>query len=218
MLRSERSQGLLAEAKKYIPGGINTSIRALDRPLVFAKAQGSKIYDVDGNEYVDYHAAFGPPILGHCNPKVNEKVFETLRRIDIIGVGTTELETQVAKKIVENFPAAEMVHFCNSGSEATYHAVTGRRKVIKFQGCYHGWHDYLCMNIITPAEKVGGYDPASAGMLREAIENTVVLTFNDLEGVERTVREKGKISWPSSWNPSPTISAACYLRRISCKV
>lgn len=198
MLKNDRSQALFAEAKKYIPGGINTSIRTLARPIVFARAQGSKIYDVDGNEYIDYHAAFGPPLLGHCNPKVNERVFETLRKIDLIGVGTTELEAQVAKKIVEYFPSAEMVHFCNSGSEATYNAVrlsravTGRRKMIKFQGCYHGWHDYLCMNIITPAEKMGGYDPGSAGMLKEAIENTIVLTFNDLEGVERTVREEGE--------------------------
>jgi glutamate-1-semialdehyde 2,1-aminomutase len=164
--------------------------------MAFAKAQGSKIYDVDGQEYIDYHAAFGPPILGHCNPRVNERVCETLKRIDLIGAGTTDLEAQVAQKIVEHVPSAEMVHLCNSGSEATYHAirlsraVTGRRKVIKFQGCYHGWHDYLCMNIISPADKIGQKDPASEGMLKEAIDNTIVLTFNSLEEVEKTVEEE----------------------------
>lgn len=183
-------------AAEYIPGGVNTSLRSMEEPLVFAKAAGSRLFDVDGREYIDYHAAFGPLILGHCNPKVNQKVFETLERIDLIGVGTTELEAQLAAKIVEHVPSAEMVLFCNSGSEATYHAVrmsravTGRTKVIKFQGCYHGWHDYLLMNVISKADRIGRHDPLSAGMLREAIENTTVLTFNSLREVEEVVRRE----------------------------
>ena len=201
MASNKRSREVLEWAKRYTPGGINTSIRGLARPMAFAKAEGSKIWDVDGNEYIDYHAAFGPPILGHCNPKVNQRVFETLKRIDIIGAGTTELEAQAAQKIVEHIPSAEMAQMCNTGSEATYHAVrlsravTGRPKVIKFQGCYHGWHDYLCMNIISPADKVGKKDPASAGMLKEAIDNTIVLTFNSLEEVKKAVQEeRGQIA------------------------
>jgi len=107
----------------------------------------------------------------------------------------------LAQRIVEHVPSAEMVHLCNSGSEATFHAmrlaraVTGRRKLIKFQGCYHGWHDYLCMNIISPVERLGKKDPGSAGMLQEAVDNTLVLTFNSLEEVERAVEEsKGEIA------------------------
>lgn len=201
MQERERSREVLEWAKQYIPGGVNTSIRGLARPMAFCRAQGSKIYDVDGHEYVDYHAAFGPLILGHCNPQVNKRVYETLDEMDLFGVGTTELEAELAQRIVELVPSAEMVHLCNSGSEATFHAVrlaravTGRRKVIKFQGCYHGWHDYLCMNIISPPDRVGKKDPASAGMLQEAIDNTLVLTFNSLEEVERATEEnRGQIA------------------------
>ncbi len=195
MPEGKRSREVLDWASQYTPGGINTSIRALVRPMAFCEASGSKIYDVDGHEYIDYHAAFGPLILGHCNPQVNRRVQATLEHMDLFGAGTTELEAELAQKIVEHIPSAEMVHLCNSGSEATFHAVrlaravTGRRKLIKFQGCYHGWHDYLCMNIISPADRVGGKDPASAGMLQEAIDNTLVLTFNSLDEVKAAVDE-----------------------------
>lgn len=201
MLQLQRSREILDWAKRYTPGGVNTSIRSLARPMAFARASGSKIYDVDGNEYVDYHAAFGPPLLGHCHPEVNKRVCEALEQLDLIGAGTTELEAMLAEKIVQHVPSAELVHLCNSGSEATYHAirlsraVTGRTKVIKFQGCYHGWHDYLCMNIISPADKIGKKDPASAGMLQETVDKTIVLTFNSLEEVEKAVEaNKGQIA------------------------
>jgi glutamate-1-semialdehyde 2,1-aminomutase len=194
VMRYERSLRLFEEACKYIPGGVNTSIRILNPPIVFTKAKGSRIYDADGNEYIDYHAAFGPPILGHNNPEVNRRVMEIMSEIDLIGVGTAEIEIKAAELIVKNVPSIEKVLFCNSGSEATYHAVrlaravTGRKKLIKFQGCYHGWHDYLLMNVISPPDKIGKKDPLSAGMLPEAVENTLIVEFNDLEGVERVVK------------------------------
>jgi len=204
MSKTEKSVELFEEARRYIPGGINTSIRSLPTPLVFGRAQGPRIWDVDGNEYIDYHAAFGPPILGHCHPKVEQRVFETLRQIDLIGTGTTELEIQLAKKICEQVPSAEKVHFCNSGSEATYHAirlaraVTGRPKIVKFQGCYHGFHDSVAMNVISTPEKIGTQaqgpyprDPLSAGSVKEVVENTIVLTFNDIHEVANTVRHHG---------------------------
>jgi glutamate-1-semialdehyde 2,1-aminomutase len=207
MWSTQRSSQLFEEARRYIPGGVNTSIRVLPRNLVFARAQGSKIYDADGNEYVDYHAAFGPPILGHCHPAVNRRMFETLQQIDLIGTGTTELETQLAKKICEHVPCAEKVLFCNSGSEATYHAirlsraVTGRRKIIKFQGCYHGFHDAVAMNVISSPQIVGKgrgpypHDLLSAGSVKEAVEDTIVLTFNNIHEVADTVRKhKGEIA------------------------
>jgi len=165
--------------------------------LVFNKASGSKIYDVDGNEYVDYQLAYGAIFLGHCHPKVNKKVFETLEQIDLVGAGTTELESKVAEKIVQHVPSAEMVLFANTGSEATYHAcrlaraVTGRKKIGKFQGGYHGWHDYLLMNIISPKEKLGRRDLPSAGTLEEAAEQTVILDYNDIESVEATIKQLG---------------------------
>jgi glutamate-1-semialdehyde 2,1-aminomutase len=207
MRSTQRSTQLFEEACRYIPGGVNTSIRVLPTNLVFTRARGSKIYDADGNEYIDYHAAFGPPILGHCHPAVNRRVFETLDQIDLIGTGTTELETQLAKKICEYVPCAEKVLFCNSGSEATYHAirlsraVTGRRKIIKFQGCYHGFHDAVAMNVISSPQIVGKgrgpypHDLLSAGSVKEAVEDTIVLTFNNIHEVADTVRKhKGEIA------------------------
>jgi len=195
LIESERRFQL---AKEVIPGGVNTSIRAVGKPLVFTKAYGSRIVDADENEYIDYHAAFGPPILGHCHPKVNQRVFEALGTIDLVGAGTTDREIELSRKLVEYVPSADMVQMCNSGSEATFHAirlsraVTGRQKIIKFQGCYHGWHDAVLMNIISPPERVGRKDPLSKGMAQEAIENTIVLPFNDLEAVRQTVAQKGE--------------------------
>ncbi|MEM2041664.1 MAG: aspartate aminotransferase family protein [Nitrososphaerota archaeon] len=200
-MKNTRSLELFEKACRLIPGGVNTSIRILDPPIVFTKARGSRIYDADGNEYIDYHAAFGPPILGHNNPEVNRRVMEIMSEVDLIGVGTAEIEIRAAELIVKHVPSIEKVLFCNSGSEATYHAVrlaravTGRKKLIKFQGCYHGWHDYLLMNVISAPDKIGKKDPLSAGMLPEAVENTIVLDFNDLDGVERTVKmHRGEIA------------------------
>lgn len=188
-------------AKRSIPGGVNTSLRLTGLPLAFTRAKGSKIWDADGNEYIDYHAAFGPIILGHCHSKVDARVRETLENIDLIGIGTTEQEAELADKICRHVPSAEKVLFCNSGSEATYsavrlaRAVTGRSELIKFQGCYHGWHDYLLMNVSSEASKIGRKDPLSAGMLKEAVDHTHVLAFNRLDEVEQKVRErKGKIA------------------------
>ncbi len=185
------SETLLREALQYIPGGVNSSTRALNPPMVWRRAQGSKLYDVEDKEYLDYHAAFGPILLGHSHPIVNRAVVRALDSVDLPGVGITEGEVRLAQKVSLNIPSADKVLLCNSGSEATYNAVrlaraaTGRKKLIKFQGCYHGWHDYLCMNIISPANKLGQYDPASAGMLEESMRHTIVLDFNRLDQVEK---------------------------------
>ncbi len=180
------------DAVRYAPGGVHTSIRNVPPHPLFVRAEGAKIIDHEGTEYIDYHAAFGPMVLGHNFPLVNQRVIETLGRTDLYGVGTTDLEIRLAQKIVEHVPSAEKVLFCNAGSEATHHAirlaraVTGRRKIIKFQGCYHGWHDYVLRNALSTPEKIGQRDPGSAGMLDEAIDNTLVCTFNDLDDVEQT--------------------------------
>jgi glutamate-1-semialdehyde 2,1-aminomutase len=190
-----RSQDLYRRACQVIPGGVNSSIRNIEPRIAFASAKGATITDVDGNEYIDYHAGFGPPLLGYAAPAVKQRLIETLNIVDMVGVGNTPLEAELAEKIVHHVPSAEKVLFCTSGSEATFHAVrvsravTGRKKIIKFQGCYHGWHDYLSRNILSAPDRIGKRDPASAGMLDEAVDNTLVATFNDLDKVRRLVAE-----------------------------
>ncbi len=200
-LTFEKSAYLYETAKKFTPGGVHTSIRNLVPHLVFTKAEGAYIFDSDGNKFLDYQAAFGPFILGHCHPYVTKKVIEAIQQTDLYGNGTTDLEIQLAEKICHHMPSAEMVLFCNSGSEATYHAirltraVTGRRKLIKFQGCYHGWHDYVARNMLSAPHMIGKRDPGSAGMMDEAIDNTLICTFNDLEDVEATFKaNKGEVA------------------------
>ncbi|MBI2755640.1 MAG: aspartate aminotransferase family protein [Chloroflexi bacterium] len=194
---SASSEAIFDLAARYIPGGVNSNTRTYPRPLAFARAQGAYIYEADGTSYLDYHAAFGPPVLGHCNPEVNSAVAEVMDTLDLVGIGTTELEARAAAKIVQHVPSAEQVLFCNSGSEATYSAVrlargvTGRRKLVKFQGCYHGWHDSVLMNVISPREKIGTRDVGSIGLLDQAIEDTYVLRFNDVEALEALFAEKG---------------------------
>ncbi|GIP39927.1 glutamate-1-semialdehyde-2,1-aminomutase [Paenibacillus sp. J31TS4] len=195
------SKGLYEKAKEFTPGGVHTSIRNVEPHLIFTKAEGAYIYDADGNRYIDYQAAFGPFVLGHRHPYVTKKVVEALERTDLYGVGTTDLEIELAEKICKHMPSAEQVLFCNSGSEATYHAirlcraVTGRKKLIKFQGCYHGWHDYVARNMLSAPDMIGKRDPGSAGMMDEAIDNTLICTFNDLDDVQRTLEEnKGEVA------------------------
>ncbi|GCE29668.1 glutamate-1-semialdehyde 2,1-aminomutase [Dictyobacter alpinus] len=194
---ASRSQEIIEQAQRFIPGGVSSANRLVEPNLVFTRAQGAYIFDAEGKRYIDYHAAFGPPLLGHCQPEVQQRVVEAMSHTDVIGVGSSDLEAQLAEKICEHVPSAEKVLFCNSGSEATYaalrlaRAITGRQKIIKFQGCYHGWHDAILMNVITPAEKIGQRDPLSAGMLPQAIENTLVLPFNDLNAVQQVLQEQG---------------------------
>jgi glutamate-1-semialdehyde 2,1-aminomutase len=195
------SERLYARACEVLPGGVNSSIRNVLPHLVIKKTAGATLVDADGNEYIDYQAAFGPPLLGHNHPEVNRRVAEALENCLLPGVGTTELEIETARKIRQHIPSAEKVLLCNTGSEATFHAIrvsracTGRKKIIKFQGCYHGMHDYVLRNVISPADKVGGLDAGSAGMLPEALENTLVCTFNDLEDVEGTLsKNRGEVA------------------------
>jgi glutamate-1-semialdehyde 2,1-aminomutase len=195
------SEDLVRRAEMVTPGGVHTSLRNLGFPLAIVRAEGGRFWDAEGREYFDFHGAFGPILLGHRHPEVEARVREALDRVDLMGTGITELEVEAAELIVKHVPSAEKVLFCNSGSEATFHAirlaraVTGRPGLIKFQGCYHGHHDAVAMNVITPAERMGKKDPLSAGMMAEAIAETHVCRFNDIGDVERTVREnQGKIA------------------------
>src|SRR4051812_24891307 len=185
MPKAQQNAELAARAERVIPGGVNSSNRRLAWPLAVVEASGAYFTDADGTRYLDYHAAFGPLILGHNHPQVNAAARAAMERIDLIGAGVTELEIELAETIAQHVPSAERVLLTNSGSEATYaalrlaRAVTGRSSIIKFQGTYHGWHDAVLMNVISAPEKVGKSDPLSLGMLPEVVEHTIVLPFND---------------------------------------
>ncbi len=163
--------------------------------LVVAATSGATFADADGNVYTDYHAAFGPPLLGHNDPDVDAAVAAAARTVGLMGVGVTPVEIELAERICELVPSAERVLLTATGSEATFHALrvaraaTGRRHVVKFQGCYHGWHDAVAMNVISLPENVGRKDPLSQGILPEVLEGTIVCRFNDADEVERALSE-----------------------------
>ena len=185
-------------AQRVIPGGVNSGQRRIEglEDLVVESTNGATFTDVHGRTYTDYHAAFGPPVLGHNDEDVDRAVVETARHVDLMGVGVTPVEIQLAERLVELVPSVEKVLLTMTGSEATFHALrlaraaTGRRYVIKFQGCYHGWHDAVAMNVISPPEKVGQKDPLSSGILPEVLEATIVLPFNDAGAVERELESR----------------------------
>jgi glutamate-1-semialdehyde 2,1-aminomutase len=186
---------LAARAAAVIPGGVNSGQRRVPglEELVIAATSGATFTDGDGNVYTDYHAAFGPPLLGHNDPDVDAAVAATARSVGLMGVGVTEVEVELAERICELVPSAERVLLTETGSEATFHALrvaraaTGRRHVIKFQGCYHGWHDSVAMNVISLPENVGRKDPLSKGVLPEVVDATIVCRFNDADDVERAL-------------------------------
>ena len=188
---------LAARAARVIPGGVNSGQRRVPglEELVIAATSGATFTDGDGNTYTDYHAAFGPPLLGHNDPDVDAAVAATARTVGLMGVGVTAVEIELAERICELVPSAERALLTETGSEATFHALrvaraaTGRRHVIKFQGCYHGWHDSVAMNVISLPENVGKKDPLSKGVLPEVIDATIVCRFNDADEVERALRE-----------------------------
>jgi glutamate-1-semialdehyde 2,1-aminomutase len=178
-----------------MPGGVNSGQRQTPglEDLVIASTRGATFTDQHGRTYTDYHSAFGPPLLGHNDPEVDAAMAEASRRVDLMGVGVTEIEIELAEKLCHHIPSVQRVLLTNSGSEATFHALrlaraaTGRRYIIKFQGCYHGWHDSVAMNVISRAERIGQKDPLSQGSLPEVIEATIVCPFNDAEAVRREI-------------------------------
>jgi glutamate-1-semialdehyde 2,1-aminomutase len=185
---------LVERAQRVIPGGVNSGNRTLPWPMAFVRAEGATLTDADGKEYIDHHAAFGPLILGHNHRRVNAAVAEALGRLDLIGTGVTDLEVELAELFAKHVPCAERVLLTNSGSEATYaalrlaRAVTGRSKIVKFQGTYHGWHDSVLMNVISPPEKIGAPDPLSLGMDPDVVAKTIVLPFNDIEAAAEALQ------------------------------
>lgn len=193
----DANAALAQRAARVIPGGVSSGNRRLPWPLVVNSAAGAYFTDANGRQYLDYHAAFGPIILGHNHPRVNAAVRAVTERLDLIGAGVSALEVELAETISRHVPSAERVLLTNSGSEATFaalrlaRAVTGRNTIIKFQGTYHGWHDAVALNVISPPDKIGQKDPLSLGMLPETIAQTMVLPFNDVEGLHAAVDATG---------------------------
>ena len=189
-----KSEELFNEAKKYLPGGVDSPVRAFKPYPFFAeKASGSHIQDVDGKDYIDYCLAYGPLILGHSNPRIVEAVKKQVELGTTYGV-PTQKEIELAKLVTRRVPCADMVRFVNSGTEATMsairlaRAVTGRKKIVKFEGSYHGAHDYVLVKSGSGAMGL----PDSPGVPEETTKNTILIPFNDVEAVEDLIINQGE--------------------------
>ena len=189
---------LFEKAKQIIPGGVNSPVRACQSvgsiPLFIKSGKGSKIYDIDGNEYIDYVGSWGPLILGHAHSEVIEAVTQVLVNGNSFGA-PTELEIQLAQLIIDAVPSIEMVRMVNSGTEATMSAIrlargfTGRDYVIKFDGCYHGHSDALLVKAGSGVVTLG--IPGSPGVPSDFAKYTLSLPYNDLEQVKDTLTRMG---------------------------
>jgi glutamate-1-semialdehyde 2,1-aminomutase len=190
-----RSHALFKEAQQLMPGGVNSPVRAFrgvgGNPVYIDRATGPYLYDVDGNRYLDYVQSWGPMILGHGYPSVLEAVTKASMRGFSFGA-PTEAESILAKLVIESVPSIEMVRFVNSGTEATMSALrlarafTGRSKIIKFSGCYHGHADMLLVQAGSGVATMGL--PDSPGVPAEATSNTLIATYNDSEAVAELFR------------------------------
>ena len=191
MIMRTNSERLFAEALKYIPGGVNSPVRAFravgGQPFFVNKAEGARVWDVDGNEYLDYVGTWGPAILGHAHPKIIKAVRAAARHGTSFGI-PNPFEVTLAKMICTWLPSVQKVRMCNSGTEATMSAIrlargfTKRDKIIKFDGCYHGHADSLLVKAGSGALTFG--NPDSAGVPAAFTQHTVVLPFNDREAVK----------------------------------
>jgi glutamate-1-semialdehyde 2,1-aminomutase len=185
------SERLFRDAQRYIPGGVNSPVRAFravgGTPLFIQRAQGAHVWDVDDNEYIDYVASWGPLILGHAHPRVIKALQQAVERGTSYGAPTA-LETELAALIVEAIPSVELVRMVNSGTEAVMSAIrlsrgyTNRDKVIKFEGCYHGHADGLLVRAGSGATTFG--QPDSLGVPADYARNTLLAPFNNLEAVK----------------------------------
>jgi glutamate-1-semialdehyde 2,1-aminomutase len=198
-VNTKTSEYLFKEAQRYIPGGVNSPVRAYKavggNPIFIEKAKGSNIYDVDGNEYIDYVGSWGPMILGHANSQVISALKKAMENGTSFGA-PTGLEVELARMIVEAVPSIELVRMVSSGTEAAMSAIrlargyTNRNKVIKFEGCYHGHVDSLLVKAGSGATTLGV--PDSSGVPADFAKNTLTLPFNNIGAVKRAVEEDGE--------------------------
>lgn len=209
MMKSRtRSEKLLEHNRQFIPGGVVSVNRATDPTITFSRGEGAKMWDLDGNQYLDYHAAFGPHFLGHNDPYVTKAVVRTLEDgSSLFGAGTTIMEGVLAELVCQHVPSAKSVQLLNSGSEATYQAIrlarafTGRDHMIRIQGGYNGWHNDVACNLMTPLNELGRrvspgeypFWPISAGIPTEHQKLVHSVNFNDLDSV-RYVCERNSVA------------------------
>jgi glutamate-1-semialdehyde 2,1-aminomutase len=197
-LSLNQSAELFAKAQEYIPGGVNSPVRAFKSvggtPIFIESAEGAYFTDVDGNRYIDYVGSWGPMILGHAHPKVITAVQHAVTHGLSFGA-PTKLEVQLAETICELVPSIKQVRMVNSGTEATMTAVrlargyTNRHKIIKFKGCYHGHSDSLLSNSGSGALSLG--IPGSSGVTPAALSDTLIANYNDLDSVAHLFAECG---------------------------
>jgi glutamate-1-semialdehyde 2,1-aminomutase len=190
---------LFQEACKYIPGGVNSPVRAFrgvgGEPIFFKRAKGAHVEAADGRRFIDYVGSWGPMILGHAHPQVIQAVQEVAA--DGLSFGApTELETRLARRVTELMPSIELVRFVSSGTEATMSAIrlargfTGRDTIVKFEGCYHGHSDSLLIKAGSGALTLGV--PTSPGVPKALAAHTVTLNYNDNDQVHRVMRQIGE--------------------------
>jgi len=197
-MKTDRSKELFKQAQKYLVGGVNSPVRAFKalgmEPLFIEKGKGSRVWDVDGNEFIDYVLSWGPLILGHAN----DQIINAVKQVSNYGTSfgaPTELEIEMAKAVVEAVPSVEMVRFVNSGTEATMSAIrlargyTGKKKIIKFEGCYHGHGDSLLVSAGSGVATLG--IPGTPGIPEELAQLTIVLPYNDIGAVEEAFKKHG---------------------------
>lgn len=205
--RTEKSKSLYERALKVIPGGASAASRTPlegynPYPVFIEKAEGSKLYDVDGNEYIDYLQALGPTLVGNANPRIINFVTEEIKKGTAYGL-PFELQIKVAERLVELVPCFEKVSFMNSGTEVVQiamrlaRAYTKKDVIIRFEGNYHGWADSVALSVHPPLEKAGPEKspnkvPIGSGIPESAYENIMVMPWNDLEAVRDCVKKNGR--------------------------
>ena len=198
-MKWKKSHRLYKKACELIPGGVNSPVRAFravgGSPIFIDRAKGSKIYDVDGNAYIDYVLSWGPLILGHTHPKVINAIKKAIERGTSYGAPTV-LEIELAELVLKAYPSMDKVRMVNSGTEATMSAIrvargfTGRDKIIKFEGCYHGHADGLLVKAGSGATTFGV--PDSPGVPKSYAKNTITLPFNDVNALKAVIKNEWK--------------------------
>lgn len=198
-MRDERSKAAFERANRVLPGGVNSPVRAykyMGRAPVFIEyGQGARIWDIDGNSYLDYVLSWGPLILGHAHPEVIDAIKRAAEKGTSFGA-PTEIKTELAEEVMKAFASMEMVRMVNSGTEATMSSlclargVTGRNKIVKFEGCYHGHGDSLLIKAGSGALTMGV--PTSPGVPPSIASETIVAQYNDLNGVRQIFNECGE--------------------------
>ena len=195
----KKSLQAFVEAKKFMPGGVNSPVRSFSsvnsNPPFISHGKDSKIFDIDGNSYVDYVLSWGPLVLGHANPRIVDALNRQIARGTSFGAPTL-LETQLARLVNQIFPSMQVMRMVNSGTEATMSAIrvargfTKREKIIKFVGCYHGHSDSLLVKAGSGAATFG--EPSSPGVTQKTAQDTITLPYNDLKSVENIFSEFGE--------------------------